>query len=177
LTRRLFAKLAYSVSSEKTPLTKETCVTDSYSSRPSQPRPHRSRGHHLGCAGLALATAILVCAAFVYGGWFFAQGYRNDPGLKNALAVVRANPVAQSILGDGIAIEDMQSETFSATTGHGKTVSYTVRLKGKRAEGLLHVMLHSVGSDTKIVSIVLTGPDEERYNLTAPEVAAPAGSI
>jgi len=144
---------------------------------PAPRQLHRSRSALFGWAGLIVVAAILVCAAVVYGSWFFAEGYRNDQGLKDALALVKASPVAQSILGDSIAIEDMQSETFSATTGNGRTMSYTVRLKGRRAEGFLHVMLHSQGNETKIVSIVLTGPDDERYNLTAPEVTAPLRSI
>ena len=77
---------------------------------------------------------------------------------------------------DGIAIESMESETFSAITGKGKTVSYTMKLKGSRAEGQLHVMLHSAGGEMKIVSMVLTGPDNERYNLTAPQTG-PSNSI
>lgn len=150
-------------------------MSENYS-RPPSPQRQGSGRFALGCAGLAIAGLAVVLAIALYGGWFFAEGYKHDQGLNSALALVRSNSVAQSILGEDIAIEEMQSETFSATTGDGRTVSYIVRLKGRRAEGLLHVMLHSQGNDTKIVSIVLTGPDDERYNLTAPE-STPARSI
>lgn len=122
----------------------------------------------MSCLGLILIVVIGVGALVAYNGWFFSSGYKDDPNLQNALTVVRANSVAQAVLGNGIAIESMQSETLTAVTGHGKTVAYTVQLKGSRAEGSLHVMLHSGGKEKmKIVSMVLTGPDNERYNLTS----------
>jgi hypothetical protein len=141
------------------------------------PVPRRSNGILWGCVGSLLVVAALVGGLLLYGGWFFLDGFKNDRDLETALAVVRGNPVAHAVLGDSIAIEGMESETFSAATGSGKTVSYTVRLKGNRAQGQLHVMLHSAGGDMKIVSMVLTGPDNARYNLTSPEAAAPSNSI
>ena len=140
------------------------------------PETRRSHGCLWSCVGLVVAAVVLVGGLALYGGWFFSQGFRHDRNLETAMAAVRVNPVAHAVLGDGIAVESMQSETFSAITGKGKTVSYTVKLKGNRAEGQLHVMLHSAGGDMKIVSMILTGPDNERYNLTAPGTA-PASSI
>lgn len=119
----------------------------------------------------------MVGALALYGGWFFSQGFKHDRNLETAMAAVRGNAVAHAVLGDGIAVESMESETFSAVTGKGKTVSYTVKLKGNRAEGQLHVMLHSTGGNMKIVSMVLTGPDNERYNLTASSGTTPSSSI
>jgi len=139
--------------------------------------PRRTHGCFWGCLGLILAVVAVGGGLMLYGGWFFHQGFKSDRNLETAMAAVRTNPVAHAVLGDGIAIQSMESETFSATTGKGKTVSYTVRLKGNRAEGQLHVMLHSAGGDMKIVSMVLTGPDNERYNLTASKAAAPSNSI
>jgi hypothetical protein len=128
----------------------------------------RGGGCFTGCIALVLVIAIGIGSLIAYNGWFFATGYKNDPNLQSALTTVRANTIAHAVLGDGIAIESMQSETLTAVTGHGKTVAYTVRLKGSRAEGSLHVMLHSTGNgQMKIVSMVLTGPDNERYNLTS----------
>jgi hypothetical protein len=141
-----------------------------------EPVPRRSHGCLWGCMGLILVVAVVVGGLALYGGWFFSQGFRSDRNLETAMAAVRGNPVAHAVLGDGIAIESMESETFSAITGKGKTVSYTVKLKGNRAEGQLHVMLHSAGGDMKIVSMVLTGPDNERYNLTASQTV-PSSSI
>jgi len=141
-----------------------------------EPVPRRSHGCLWGCLGSLAVVAAIAGGLIVYGGWFFAQGYKSDRNLDTAMAALRTNPVAHAVLGDGIAIESMESETFSAVTGKGKTVSYTVKLRGNRAEGQLHVMLHSAGGDMKIVSMVLTGPDNERYNLTASQTQ-PSSSI
>lgn len=141
-----------------------------------EPVPRRSHGCLWSCLGAVLLVAAVAGGIVLYGGWLFSQGFKHDHNLETAMAAVRASPVAQAVLGDGIAIESMQSETFSAITGKGKTVSYTVKLKGNRAEGQLHVMLHSTGGDMKIVSMVLTGPDNERYNLTASQ-SVPSSSI
>lgn len=138
--------------------------------------PRRSHSCLWGCLGSILLVAAMVGALALYGGWFFSQGFKHDRNLETAMAAVRGNAVAHAVLGDGIAVESMESETFSAVTGKGKTVSYTVKLKGNRAEGQLHVMLHSTGGNMKIVSMVLTGPDNERYNLTA-SGTTPSSSI
>ena len=139
--------------------------------------PRRSHSCLWGCLGSILLVAGMVGALALYGGWFFSQGFKHDRNLETAMAAVRGNAVAHAVLGDGIAVESMESETFSAVTGKGKTVSYTVKLKGNRAEGQLHVMLHSTGGNMKIVSMVLTGPDNERYNLTASSGTTPSSSI
>jgi hypothetical protein len=115
--------------------------------------------------------------ALFYGSWFVYQGYKSDPALERAMTQVRANPVAREILGSDIVVESMESETFSAITGTGKTVTYSLRLKGDKGEGRLHVVLHSAGHEMKIVSLVLTGPDEQRYNLTGVGAAPPSSSI
>jgi hypothetical protein len=129
----------------------------------------------MGCLGLIAVVVIGIGGLLAYNGWFISTGYKNDPNLQQALVAVRGNSVAHAVLGDGIEIESMQSETLTAATGHGKTVAYTVELKGSRAEGSLHVMLHSSGSEKmKIVSMVLTGPDSERYNLTSPSSQTPS---
>lgn len=142
-----------------------------------EPVPRRSHGCLWGCLGSIIIVAAVAGGLVLYGGWFVSQGFKSDRNLETAMARIRANPIAHAVLGDGIAVESMESETFTAVTGKGKTVSYTVKLKGNRAEGQLHVTLHSAGGDMKIVSMVLTGPDNERYNLTAPETAVPSNSI
>ena len=143
---------------------------------PAPQRSRRSNGFLFGCLASGFVVVALVVGAIIYAGWFMSAGYKNDPDLKNALAMVRASPVAQSVLGVPIAVEGMESETFSTATGDGKTVSYTVKLKGARAEGQVHVMLHSDGGEMKVVSIVLTGPGNERYTLSSQQTA-PASSI
>lgn len=140
--------------------------------------PRRGGGCIMSCLGLILIVVIGIGGLFAYSGWFFTNGYKDDPNLQNAMTSVRANSVAQAVLGNGIAIESMQSETLTAVTGQGKTVAYTVQLKGSRAEGSLHVMLHSGGKEKmKIVSMVLTGPDNERYNLTSSGTSTTSNSI
>jgi hypothetical protein len=124
------------------------------------------------------ALAVLVGAgALFYGSWFLQQGFRTDPALQNAMAQVRNNEVAHDVLGGGIVVESMESETFSAIKGKGRTVNYALRVKGDKGEGELHIMLHSSGHKMKIVSMVLTGPDEQRYNLTGAETTLPSNSI
>jgi hypothetical protein len=147
--------------------------------RTDQPVAPPARSH--GCLWSCLAAVFLFAAvgagALYYGGWFISQGYRSDPALESAMMQVRTNPVARDVLGDNIAIESMESEMFSAATGTGKTVTYSLRLKGAKGEGRLHVVLHSAGHDMKIVSMVLTGPDDQRYNLTGAAAAPPSSSI
>ena len=126
----------------------------------------------------ALALVVLLGAgAFFYGSWFFQGGFRTDPALQNAMAQVRVNRTAHDVLGSGIVVESMESEIFSATTGKGKTVTYALHVKGDKGEGELHIMLHSAGQKMKIVSMVLTGPDEQRYNLTGAQPTTPSNSI
>src|SRR5258708_39414184 len=92
--------------------------------------PRRSHGLFWGCLGSIILVAAIVGGLLLYGGWVVFQGYKHDRNLETAMAAVRVNPVAHAVLGDGIAVESMESETFSATTGNGKTVSYAVKLKG-----------------------------------------------
>ena len=142
------------------------------------PPPRRTgRGLVLGCLGLTVLIIAAIAGLGLYASWTMNEGYRNDPHLKSALEMVRASPVAQSVLGAPIDVEGMQSEAFTTTSGVGRTVSYTVKLKGARAEGSVHVMLHSEGGDMKIVSVVLTGPDDERYTITSQQQTAPPNSI
>ena len=114
--------------------------------------------------------------AALYGYWKVHEGFRSDPALQHAMAQVRSNRIAQDVLGSSIVIESMESETFSAATGKGKTVTYALHVKGDKAEGELHILLHSSGREMKIVSMVLTGPGDERYNLTGAE-ALRSGAI
>lgn len=132
------------------------------------PSSSRGSGHGFlfGCLGLVLFVIVAIAGLVAYGNWYMNEGYRNDPQLQSALAMVRVSPVAQGVLGMPITVEGVESESFSTASGKGKTVSYTVRLKGSRAEGSVHVMLHSDRGGMKIVSVILTGPDDERYTIT-----------
>lgn len=136
----------------------------------------RSGGCLRGCLGAILLFAIVVGGLVFYSGWTIYHGLKNDHAVEIALSTVRANPTAVSVLGGDIAIEQVEGETFTSVTGSGKTVSYVMKLRGNRAEGQLHVIFHSQArEEMKIVSMILTGPDEERYNLISPR--PPAGSI
>jgi cytochrome oxidase complex assembly protein 1 len=146
------------------------------SDRSPAPAPGKSRGYLWGCLAALVLVAIVAGGAPFYGAWLLREGFRNDPALQNAMAQVRSNHVAQDVLGNGIVVESMESETFSATKGKGKTVTYALHVKGDKAAGELHILLHSSGREMKIVSMVLTGPGEERYNLTG-VVPSPSGSI
>jgi hypothetical protein len=146
--------------------------------RTEQPAPPvRSHGCLWSCLATFVLLAIVGAGGLFYGGWFVYQGYKDDPALRSAMTLVRENPVAREVLGGDIVIESMESEIFSATTGTGKTVTYALLLKGDKGEGRLHVMLHSSGHEMKIVSMVLTGPDDQRYNLSGAKAAPPSNSI
>jgi hypothetical protein len=151
-------------------------VTQSDYQPASAPRP-RSHGCLFSCLGIVGLIVLAGAGAMLYSGWFVYEGFRNDATLQMAMSQVKANRVARDVLGDNIVIESMESETISAATGHGKSVAYAVRLRGSKGEGLLHVLFHSGGHDMKIVSMVLTGPDEERYNLSGSGPPPPSDSI
>jgi hypothetical protein len=142
------------------------------------PPPRRRHGCLWGCVGILVLAAALIAAFVSYSDWFFSSGYKSNPQIQTALTVVRGNTVAHAVLGDAIAMESVESETLTAVKGHGKTVAYTIHLKGSRAEGRLHVMFHSDGKKgMTIVSMILTGPDDQRYNLTSSGSSGSANSI
>jgi cytochrome oxidase complex assembly protein 1 len=145
--------------------------------RSSEPIPRRSHGLLWGCLGIVLLIVAGAGGAALYGYWVVHEGFHNDPALQHAMTEVRSNRIAQDVLGGSIVIESMESETFSTATGKGKTVTYALHVKGDKAEGELHILLHSSGHEMKIVSMVLTGPDDERYNLTGAEGLRPSGAI
>jgi hypothetical protein len=141
------------------------------------PPPRRSHGCLWGCLALALLLAVAAGGAFWWGNWYLTQGVKADPLLQKAMNVVRMSGTARDVLGDNIQIESVVSEHFVSTLGKGRTATYTATLKGTKSEATLHATLHSDGTGMKIVSIILTGPDGTRYNLTEDTQSPPPKSI
>ena len=150
------------------------------SERDPVPTPRRSHGCLWSCLAVLLIVALAAGGTIYFaGGPIVAlyRGIKNDPTLQLAMTVVRNDRVAREVLGDDIAIESVDSESFTATIGKGRTATYTALLRGTKGEGRMHVTLHSSGDEMKIVSIVLTGQDGERYNITGKPPTTPSGSI
>lgn len=125
-----------------------------------------ARGRLLGSLAVVAVLALLITAGIYLGVGYRFGGFELDRGLKAAMTLVRHDSVAQEVLGDGIKIERVEGrEFFLPVKGEGDTSTHTVRLRGSKAEGVLHVTLHSSGHDLKIVAMVLTGPDGERHIL------------
>ena len=132
------------------------------------PPPRRSHGCLWGCLGVVLLAAVLGGGAMLWSGWYVTQGFKSDPALVNVLAVVNTNRTAHDVLGDNIQVLDVESERVAAILGQHreKTATYTAQLQGSKGRGELHVTLHATGGAMKVVSMILTGPDGTRYNLT-----------
>lgn len=114
--------------------------------------------------------AVVITGIYLGIGYRFG-GFELDRGLKAAMTLVRHDSVAQQVLGNGIQIEKVEGrEYFLPERGEGHSSTHTVRLKGSKGEGVLHVTLHSSGRDLKIVAMVLTGPDGERHILAHDQV-------
>ena len=141
------------------------------------PPPRRSHGCLWGCLALAILLAVVGGGTAWWGEWYLTQGVRADPLLQKAMNVVRMSSTARDVLGDNIQIESVESEHFVSTLGNGKTATYTATLRGTKGEATLHATLHSDGTGMKIVSIILTGPDGSRYNLTDETQSPPPKSI
>ena len=141
------------------------------------PPPRRTHGCLWGCLGVLVLVALIGGGAFVWSGWYIFEGYKNDPALQVAITAVESDRTARDVLGSDIKVTGMKSEIFTDTMTSGRSATYSVDLKGSKAEGKLHVTLHSQGEGMKIVAMVLTGPDGTRYNLTNNTVTPSSSSI
>ncbi len=132
------------------------------------PPPRRSHGCLWGCLGVVLLAILLGGGAMLWSGWYVYQGFKSDPAMQTVVAIVQSNRTARDVLGDNIAVLDVQSERFTATLGqhNEKSATYTAQLQGSKGRGELHVTLHATTGALKVVSMILTGPDGTRYNLT-----------
>jgi hypothetical protein len=125
----------------------------------------RSNGCLWGCLGVALVLVAPLLLAWGYGAWFFYTGFRESPLMRTAIEMARRDGLAQQALGSGISVTGVSSNMFAFVPGAGARNHYVLQLAGSKGLGSLEVTAHSEGPDSKIDSMILTGPDGRRYDL------------
>jgi hypothetical protein len=128
-----------------------------------------SRPRSGGCLkGCLLALALLLLPALLaggYGAWFLWQGFRNNPTLVAVGELVRRDGIAEAVLGEDIHITGVAGNAFSFVPGLGARSAYVVGLTGSKASGTLAIESHIQSGQVRIDSMILSGPDGERYDL------------
>jgi hypothetical protein len=131
-----------------------------------------------GClGGCLIALALLFVPVIVvaaYDAWFLWQGFRHDPALAAVGELVRRDGMAEAVLGQHIEITGVESNAFSFAPGLGSHSDYTVALRGSKASGTLTVDADVDHGRVHINSVILTGPDGDRYDLMH-HTMAPSG--
>jgi hypothetical protein len=139
------------------------------------PPPRSSPGCLKGCL-FALALLLLpVALVGAYGGWFLWQGFRHDPVLGAVSELVRHDGMAETVLGRDIEVTGIEGNAFSFVPGLGSRSDYVVTLRGSKAEGRLAIDATVRRGRVHIDSMILTGPDGERYDLLHHVVTPPSG--
>lgn len=134
------------------------------STTPSYP-PRRRNGCLWGCLILVLILALPPILMGGYGAWFLWEGYRRDPVLRVVGEMVRADGMAQQVLGFGAVVTGVEGNMFSWMPGQSSH-AYEVTLQGPKGEGHLAVTSHQTAlQGWKLDSAILTGPDGRRYDL------------
>jgi hypothetical protein len=121
------------------------------------------RGH--GCLWGCLVVLVLISLPGLIAGWFFWQGFRQDPALRAAVELVRHDGTAQRVLGGGIHIVGVRSRSFAYALGLRAEQDYSIDLEGSLGPGVLDVRSHSERGAVKVDAMRLTGPDGRRYDL------------
>ena len=134
------------------------------SSAPQPYAPKRSNGCLWGCLIVMLLASLPFILAGGYGAWFVWDGYKRNPVLRVAGELVRSDGMARQVLGDGITITGVESNSFSWMPGQTDN-AYDVTLAGSKGEGRLSVTAHSGSGAPVLDSAILTGPDGRRYDL------------
>lgn len=133
----------------------------------STPQPYptkRGNGCLWGCLIVMLLASLPFILAGGYGAWFLWDGYKRNPVLRVASELVRKDGMARQVLGDGITITGVESNSFSWMPGQTDN-AYDVTLAGSKGEGRLSVTAHSGLGAPVLDSAILTGPDGRRYDL------------
>lgn len=139
----------------------------------TQPPPqtvyvYQRRGCGSGCMWGCLVLVILVSLPVVlgagWGAWMWTEGYKRDPALRLAAELVKSDGLAQQVLGAGITVKGVESDSFSWMPGASRH-SYDMMLEGARAQGDLEVTVHADAAGPHLDSAILTGPDGRRYDL------------
>lgn len=105
---------------------------------------------------MALATG--------YAAWFWYEGFRRDPVLREVVELVRHDGTAEQVLGENIRIEGMEGRALAYVWGQ-EAGAYVVQLAGSKGEGTLHVTANRQGGHLNVQSMILDGPDGAHYDL------------
>jgi hypothetical protein len=126
-----------------------------------------NRGILWGCI-TPVAIVLLIAGGWLfYNTYYYTSGYKEAPGLPEAMAAVRANPAAKRMLGDNIQISQMELNMPSNAKQNGRRIFYKVHVKGTKGEGEVQTSVLLDASGTKITSLKLMGADDTPYNLLA----------
>ncbi len=127
-------------------------------------RPRRS-----GCLWGCLIVLALVLApllfAWGYSTWFLASGFRESPLMRTIVEMTQRDGLAQRVLGAPLTVTGLEGNAFSYMPGMGTRNEYRLRVEGPKGAGTLDVGSSSQGAKPKIESMILTGPDGQRYDL------------
>jgi hypothetical protein len=104
----------------------------------------RSHGCLWGCMGVLLIVALPLVMMWGYGAWFLYRGFKESPMMRTAIELTQHDGLAQRVLGTPITVDGVDGNAFSFVPGVGA---------------------HTEGAKAKIDTMVLTGPDGQRYDL------------
>ena len=127
--------------------------------------PRSNHGCLWGCLAVLAFAFLPVLLAAAYSGWFFYQGYRDDPVLHGVVELVRRDGMAEAALGENIHITGVEGSALSYMWGSGESGSYVVALAGSKGDGNLHVTARSDRGRLTVQSMILEGPRGSRYDL------------
>ena len=129
---------------------------------------YQRRGCGSGCMWGCLIVLVLLSLPVIlgagWGTWLWTSGYKRDPALRLAAELVKSDGLAQQVLGSGITIKGVESDSFSWMPGMSRH-SYDMQLEGSRAQGDLEITAHADAAGPHLDSAILTGPDGRRYDL------------
>jgi len=124
-----------------------------------------SHGCLWGCLGVLLIVVLPLIVMWGYGAWFLYSGFRTSPMMRAAIELTQKDGLAQRVLGVPITVAGVQGNAFSFVPGIGARNAYVLQLNGSKASGTLSVTAHTQGSQAKIDTMMLTGPDGRQYDL------------
>jgi hypothetical protein len=155
-------------------------LTDAGHASPGRypPAPYRS-GHGClwGCLIAVLIALGVFAVAISYSGWWLTSGFKSNKTLHFVVETINSEQIARAVLGDNIRIVDLQSSSISSDTTTGTHEAFVARVQGSKAEGTLNVTVETRSGNSRITSMILTGPDGSTYDLTISRPLAPPGSI
>lgn len=125
-----------------------------------------NRGILWGCIAPIVAVVLIAGGWLFYNTYYYTSGYKEAPGLPEAMAAVRASPIAKRMLGDDIQISQMELNMPSNARQNGRRIFYKVHVKGSKAEGEVQTSVLLEGATgIKITNLRLIGPDDTPVNL------------